>query len=900
MDRRKLLLNERVEVRQFEKGLQGSWHQGKVVSISDMCRTVKYDELLSETGNAKLIERIPVTEAIEGLHRRRHVSTTYRGNIRPLPLSSHANSCETKLGFGVCVDAFFKDAWWEGVIFDCNEDASERSVYFPDEGDERKFNLSDLRVSRIWDEFSGIWTDRGVWVFLEVVKELEVNMPSSNYIKKLWLQLQANYGFMKMISEWTCGVRSMWKKYLRDAAYELARGSSMKSLPQKQVVVCRVGKERRKLRSNCDLIDYSVELKYQKETNVVTSAPNGGESLPSKPQKEIYTMKLRSKSGNPDHADDAIADGNAASSESLYSGNHIANLNRTNVNMEVDCAGIPCINSGLSRKRVNAFHGRIHKKLLRKVRIKENHMSKPDADDDIHGPSCSESRQHTVAVHTRSHMENNHSPSKKLKKLKQGKQKVGIFFPECEQKQLSREAFLLVGIKRKRSVRRTKNSVEAQHADVCLKPSSNQESTEAFRADSELFANRCRNTRVFQSFGKRFRLKNMVSSPRKRRRKRAHIARPQSDTICFICHYAEDLIHCHRCFSSYHLGCLQLKVVPNEKWICPSCCCGLCGVRDSINGNRQMTNACFQCTRQYHVNCLDKVGSLYPSSYPSERFCSNACYKLYVQLHLLLGISNTTSVDGLTWTLIRSMRNDCNACSITRNYSSLKISHVLKVIKESFQPITELHTNRDLIKDIVFNSVSKLKRLDFRGFYLMVLQKGDEIASVATVRILGLRLAEMPLIATSFQFRRQGMCRVLMNELEKLLVQLGVERLILPAARQVRTTWEASFGFSEMPVSDRQELLGYPLLGFQGTTMIQKYLRRSICKATRASHDTGSTALLSLVAGSMDQSRFCGLCYKRKLRDRGFGRENRMGSCNGVLHRYQLVYKRRRILAGRD
>lgn len=67
----------------------------------------------------------------------------------------------------------------------------------------------------------------------------------------------------------------------------------------------------------------------------------------------------------------------------------------------------------------------------------------------------------------------------------------------------------------------------------------------------------------------------------------------------------------------------------------------------------------------------------------------------------------------------------------------------------------------------------------------------------------------------------------------QLLVQLGVERLILPAASQVRTTWETSFGFSEMPISDRQELLGYPLLGFQGTTMIQKFLRRSTCKATR-------------------------------------------------------------------
>lgn len=120
-----------------------------VIGISNLSRTVKYDELLDEKGSTKLIESIPITEAIEGLHRRRHLSSTYRGRIRPLPSLSIPQPRGSKLSFGVCVDAFFQDAWWEGVIFDAKEDAMERSVYFPDEGDEHNFSLVDLRPSRV-------------------------------------------------------------------------------------------------------------------------------------------------------------------------------------------------------------------------------------------------------------------------------------------------------------------------------------------------------------------------------------------------------------------------------------------------------------------------------------------------------------------------------------------------------------------------------------------------------------------------------------------------------------------------------------------------------------------------------------------------------------------------------
>lgn len=62
----------------------------------------------------------------------------------------------------------------------------------------------------------------------------------------------------------------------------------------------------------------------------------------------------------------------------------------------------------------------------------------------------------------------------------------------------------------------------------------------------------------------------------------------------------------------------------------------------------------------------------------------------------------------------------------------------------------------------------------------------------------------------------------------QLLTQLGVERLILPAIPQLRKMWETSFGFSEMPFSERLQLSGYPFLCFQGTMMLQKFLNGSM------------------------------------------------------------------------
>ncbi|KAI7996155.1 DExH-box ATP-dependent RNA helicase DExH1 [Camellia lanceoleosa] len=58
------------------------------------------------------------------------------------------------------------------------------------------------------------------------------------------------------------------------------------------------------------------------------------------------------------------------------------------------------------------------------------------------------------------------------------------------------------------------------------------------------------------------------------------------------------------------------------------------------------------------------------------------------------------------------------------------------------------------------------------------------------------------------------------------LMELGVERLVLPAVPSVLNTWTTSFGFSKMAELERLNFLDYTFLDFQGTVMCQKLLNK--------------------------------------------------------------------------
>nr|GMD28138.1 increased DNA methylation 1 [Ipomoea batatas] len=79
----------------------------------------------------------------------------YRGWIRPLPPPLDIG--KSSLHYGECVDSFYRDAWWEGVIFDHEDSSENRRIFFPDMDDEMTVCVNTLRITRDWDGVTEEW-----------------------------------------------------------------------------------------------------------------------------------------------------------------------------------------------------------------------------------------------------------------------------------------------------------------------------------------------------------------------------------------------------------------------------------------------------------------------------------------------------------------------------------------------------------------------------------------------------------------------------------------------------------------------------------------------------------------------------------------------------------------------
>ncbi|KAL4189716.1 hypothetical protein AMTRI_Chr08g208510 [Amborella trichopoda] len=120
-----------------------------------------------------------------------------------------------------------------------------------------------------------------------------------------------------------------------------------------------------------------------------------------------------------------------------------------------------------------------------------------------------------------------------------------------------------------------------------------------------------------------------------------------------------------------------------------------------------------------------------------------------------------------------------------------KLCVAFDILHECFVPVIEPWTNRDIVVDLLSNN-----------------------------RVHREQIAELPLVGTSIKFQRQGMCHLLIDDLEKLLASLGVEKLLLPAAHQVKKFWE-NIGFQVM---EKELIEEYVILNFQETTLYSKMI----------------------------------------------------------------------------
>ncbi|XP_071674751.1 uncharacterized protein [Lolium perenne] len=341
---------------------------------------------------------------------------------------------------------------------------------------------------------------------------------------------------------------------------------------------------------------------------------------------------------------------------------------------------------------------------------------------------------------------------------------------------------------------------------------------------------------------------------------------PNDDT-CGICGDGGNLMCCDGCPSTFHMSCLELEELPSDDWRCANCSCKFCKehLNEDAPDNAEVDSlhSCFQCKEKYHPACSPETENL--SGVPCQagnQFCQQSCRLLFEELQSLLAVKKDLEPE-FACRIIQCIHEDVPETVLDldeRVECNSKIAVALSLMDECFLPIIDQRTGINLIRNAVYNCGSNFLRLDFRGFYIFILERGDEIVSAASVRIHGTKLAEMPFIGTRHMYRRQGMCRRLLDGIEKILSSLKVEMLVIPAINELVDTWTSKFGFSPLEVSHKQEVKSINMLVFPGTGLLQKPLLNKSSPQEHPGPEGDEEAQGSEVMDSLNSSKGADTC----------------------------------------
>ncbi|XP_062093539.1 uncharacterized protein LOC133799546 [Humulus lupulus] len=152
------------------------------------------------------------------------------------------------------------------------------------------------------------------------------------------------------------------------------------------------------------------------------------------------------------------------------------------------------------------------------------------------------------------------------------------------------------------------------------------------------------------------------------------------------------------------------------------------------------------------------------------------------------------------------------------------LSRSAAIFRECFDPIVA-RSGRDLIPVMVYGR--NISGQEFGGMYCVVLTVRSIVVSAGLLRIFGREVAELPIVATTREHQGKGYFQVLFSCIEKLLVSLNVENIVLPAAEEAESIWKNKFGFTKMSddrLSKYMKEVQFTI--FKGTSMLEKAVQQ--------------------------------------------------------------------------
>ncbi|KDP39927.1 hypothetical protein JCGZ_03458 [Jatropha curcas] len=288
-----------------------------------------------------------------------------------------------------------------------------------------------------------------------------------------------------------------------------------------------------------------------------------------------------------------------------------------------------------------------------------------------------------------------------------------------------------------------------------------------------------------------------------------------NDDACLLCADGGDLICCEKCPSAFHPTCINMENIPQEDFLCTYCVCKHCG---GINGDML---TCSMCGKRYHWDCYVDRENVDLNDTELALCCGPICKEVYWKFKRMLGVRHAMK-EGLTWTLVHRMKPFEIEDEQTRIISNCKTEVAWDFLNECFSTATDRHSRINILQSVVCNRESNLTRMNFRGFFVALLENNDGIVSAATVRMHGKDLAEMPYIATQENYRGQGMARKLFDALGYVFSCIGLKEMVIPSIDHLAPMWQGKYGFTPIDDVVKHKLVNFNTLMFPGTIRLQK------------------------------------------------------------------------------